>query len=200
MSPLSLTWCLPPKSQSNASYLSLKTRLRNCWVCTPLWNLDGPELQESVFSFEKPRFSNLNFFIYLIYFLHQCFNLDSKIPEADCSFLGISNISVHRNWNLHRAEVEKVILLHTCLEIPTRPSRELQLWILVSGSTTGLLHWKISGSISFIGLDSSIKISIDNFFLSEMRFFNIKCCMFNLSYLCGLDGKYHRATAPFVLI
>ena len=42
--------------------------------------------------------------------------------------------SLHRSWNPDRPEVAIVNLVETYPEIPTRPSRKLQLWILLSGS------------------------------------------------------------------
>ena len=67
-------------------------------------------------------------------------------------------------------------------------------------TATRLLHWTISGLIPYIGSNSSIKISIDNFFRSKMRlFFKIKCCMLNLSFLLHLDRKCRSATAPLVI-
>ena len=35
-------------------------------------------------------------------------------------------------------------------------------------------------------------------FFSQKWFFNISCCMFNLSFLCRLDGKYRSATASLI--
>ena len=67
-------------------------------------------------------------------------------------------------------------------------------------TTAGRLQWKTGGFIPSIGLNSTIKISINNFFLSKMGlFFKTNCCRFNLSFLCRLDVKYFSDTAPFVL-
>ena len=41
--------------------------------------------------------------------------------------------SLHQNWTLDRPEVVKLISVQAHLEIPNRPYRKLQLWILVSG-------------------------------------------------------------------
>ena len=66
-------------------------------------------------------------------------------------------------------------------------------------TNTGLSHWRISGFFPYIGLNSSSRISIDNFSLSKMHFFfKIKCCLFNLYFHCHLDGKYLSAAAPLV--
>ena len=68
-------------------------------------------------------------------------------------------------------------LVQTFTEIPTRLSRELQPWILVSDSEStlpcyyGTLTLKNLRFFSHIGWNSSIKISID-IFLSKMRFLN----------------------------
>ena len=113
---------------------------------------------------------------------------------------------LHRNWNLDRPEVAKVILIQTNLEIPTFPSRKLQLWILVSGSELTLsyyhrtltlknlcvysLHW-----FEFFHQDLHRQLfSLKNAFL----FFKSNCCTFNLSFRCRLDGKCRSATAPLV--
>ena len=57
-----------------------------------------------------------------------------------------------------------------------------------------LLHvsytgWKIRGFTTFIGQNSSIKISTDNFYLWKWVFFTTLCCILNLSFSCHLDGK-----------
>ena len=47
-----------------------------------------PELPESTFSFDTPRYSNLYFFKCThINIFNQQINLDSFVPEADCLFL-----------------------------------------------------------------------------------------------------------------
>ena len=113
--------------------------------------------------------------------------------------------SLYRNGNPDRSEVANVLLVQTYLEFLAHPSRKLQLWIFVSGSKLTLSYYyrtltlKNLSFISYIGLNSHIKISIDNFSLSKMRsFFKIICCMFNLSFLCRLDRKYRSATVPLV--
>ena len=111
--------------------------------------------------------------------------------------------SLHRSWNPERPEVAKLIFVETIVRFPTRPPRKLHLCILVSSSestfhtTTEHLHFQISGFIPCFGLNISIKISIENFFLSKMRFFfKINCFMLNLSFLFHLDEKFNTATAP----
>ena len=101
--------------------------------------------------------------------------------------------SLDRNWISDGSEVEKLILVQACFEVPTRPSRKLQLWILVPGSELTLSYYdrtltlKVSGFIPYSGLTSSIKISSDNFFLSKLRSFcKIKCFMLNLSFCAAL--------------
>ena len=54
--------------------------------------------------------------------------------------------SLHQNWNPDRPEVSKVISVQTYLEIPTRPTRKLQLWILKSSSelTLSYYYWTLT--------------------------------------------------------
>ena len=60
------------KSSIHASYLSYRTWLRNRWICTPLWNLDGPDLPENAFRLYTTPYSNFYFFnLTFFIFLHQ---------------------------------------------------------------------------------------------------------------------------------
>ena len=107
---------------------------------------------------------------------------------------------LHRNWNLDRPELAKVILVETYLDIPTRPSRKLQLWIFISGSELTLSFYYRTLTVESLWFYSFYRLDFfNNFFLSDIRFFfKIKCCMFNLSFLSLLDGKYRIVTAPLV--
>ena len=93
--PISTELCLPSKYQSKVSYLSESFRLGKCWICTPLWDLDGPELPENAFSLDIPRFCNLYFCnsTYLI-FISMKVSTNSFILEACCSFLIISKLDL----------------------------------------------------------------------------------------------------------
>ena len=101
----------------------------------------------------------------------------------------------------------KVILVQTYLEIPTRPSRKLQLWILASGSELTLSYYYKTltlNNLRFYSLHWLEFFHQDHhhqFFPSKMRsLFKIKCCMFNPSFLYRLDGKYRNPSAPLVEI
>ena len=178
-------------SQSNACYLSLKIWLRSCWFGTPLWNLDGPELPKSAFSLGTTRYSNVYFFNTTHFsFMHQGVSLDdSFITEADCSFLSISKFNLYigigilrgQKWQKwfqfrHFLKFQVVLLENYSCEF----FYQVLNWRL--HTTTGILLWKISGFILYIGLNASIKIpidNIDNFFLSKIRFFkSIVLCSF----------------------
>ena len=140
------------------------------------------------------------------FYFHQDVNLDSFIFESDCSF------PILLKYDLY---IEIVILKgqkwQKCFQF--RHLSKFQLILLENYSfeflyqvlnwrfhtITWLFHCKIHGFIRQIGLNSSIKISTDNFFLLKTGFsFKNNCSMFNLSFMSRLDGKYRNATAPFV--
>ena len=76
--------------------LDLENLIDKSVVFTPLWNLDGPELPESAYSLDTPRYSNVYFFNSTCFiFFHQGVSLDSYIPEADSSFLSISKFDLY---------------------------------------------------------------------------------------------------------
>ena len=111
-----------------------------------------------------------------------------------------------RSWNPDRLKVAKVLLVQTYLEIPAHPSRKLQLWVLVSNSELTLSHYYMTHTeeslVLFFWLAwilPSRSPSTTFFSQKWVSFFKINCCMFNLSFLFHLDGKYPRATAPLVL-
>ena len=142
--------------------------------------------------------------LYLFHFFHLGVNLDSFIPEADCSFLSIYKydlyigirILIGQKWQKwfqfrHISNFQLVLLENYSFEF----LYQVLNWHF--HTTAGLLHWRICGFIFLIGLNSSITISIGNFFL-ENGFFKINCCKLNLSILRPLNGKYRCATAPLV--
>ena len=51
-------------------------------------------------------------------------------------------------------------------------------------------QWGIRSFTPFIGQNSSIKISTDNFYLWKWVYFTILRCILNLSFSCHLDGKF----------
>ena len=115
--------------------MSLKTWAVFRWICTPLWSLDGPELPESAFSLDTIRYSSFYFFNTSYFnFIHQIVNLDSFSNQADCSFLIISKFDLYIRNGILRGQKCQVIVVQAYLEIPTRLPRELQLWILESGT------------------------------------------------------------------
>ena len=128
------------------------------------------------------------------------------MPEASCSFLSISECDlcivigslIAQKWQKwfqfrHISKLQFVLLENYNCEFLCHVLN----WRL--HTTTGLLHWKFP-IFFFIGMNSSISISIENFFFSKTRFFSkINCCMFKPSFLCRLDRKYRSAIAPFVL-
>ena len=120
------------------SHLSLKTWLRNRWICTPLWNPDGPELPENAFSFDKPSFSHSYFFNFTYFIFSIKVPISIVLYFYTWSALFVTKYrkiwSVHRNWNPDTPKVAKVLVFQTYLEIPTSPFRQLHLWIFVSGS------------------------------------------------------------------
>ena len=174
-----VTWCLHSNSQSIVSYLSKSIWLENRWVCTPLWIFDGPELQESSFNLDKPRYSNLYFFNcnYFVFF-RQGVTLDSFIPGTDCSFPNILKYDVYigigilisQKWQKcflfrHISNFQLILLENYSFEFL------FQVLNWRFHTTTWLLEWRISKFIPYIGLNFSIKISIDNFSLSNLGFF-----------------------------
>ena len=113
-------------------------------------------------------------------------------------------------WSLHRTGIRigqkwQVILVQTYLGIPTRPPRKLQLWNLVSGSELTLSYYYRTLTLRNLWFCSSHWLEIFHqdlhrqLFLWRMHFFFKSKCMFNLSFLFRLGGKYRSATAPLVL-
>ena len=124
------------------SYLSFKTGLKNCWGCTPLWNLEGPVLPESAFSIYTTPYSNFYFFIsiYFIFSLTTSISIAFQLKQT-IRFWAFQNMISTSELESGRPEVAKVILAQTYIEIPTRPSRKLLLWFLVSGSELTLSYY-----------------------------------------------------------
>ena len=150
--------------------LELKNLIRKTLNMYPLWNLNRPELPESAFSFDTTRFSNFFLQLYLFHFISS-----RRQPQrlyTRSNFFVSKHLKIwylHRNWDPDGREAAEMILVQTYLEIPTRPSRKLQLWFLVSGSALTLSYYcrtlkkKNLCFIPNIGLNS-MKISIDNLF------------------------------------
>ena len=109
-------------------------------------------------------------------------------------------------WNLDRPEVAKVISFQAYLEIPTRPSRKLRLWILVSWSELTLSYYyrtlnpenRWFYSLHWLQLFRQ-EFHWQLFSLSFAFFWN-NCCLFFLSFLCRFDGDYRSKTAPLVVL
>ena len=108
-----------------------------------MWNLDGPDLPESAFSTDTFPYSKFSFFnsTYFIFF-HQRFNLDNFIPEANGSFLSISKYGLYiRIGILIGHKWQKWFQFRLISKFQHRPSRKLQLWILVPGSELTLSYY-----------------------------------------------------------
>ena len=143
-----------------------------------MWNLDRLELPESAFSLHTTRYSNFYFFNYTCFInFYQSVSLGSFIPEADCSFLGISKYDIYigigilrgqkwQKWFRFRyiSKFQLVLLENYSCDFL------YQFLNLRFHTSTWLLLWRICAFVPYIGLNSSIKISIDNFCLSKMRF------------------------------
>ena len=102
------------------------------WVFSVLWNLDGPEMPETVISVGMPNFSDSFFFSSICLVLHQDVN---RYPSTWGELFVSKNheeYSLHRNWNPDWPKMTKVLFVFGYLNIPTRPSRELLTWIPAS--------------------------------------------------------------------
>ena len=149
--------------------LELQSSIRKSVNMYPLWNLDGTELPEIAFSFDTTRYSTFFLQFYLFHLLSS--RCQSRKLYTCSNFFVSKHLKIcylHRNWNPDGPEVSKMILVLTHLEILICPSQKLQLWILSSGSELTLSYYcrtlklKNLRFIPHIGLNSSIKISIDN--------------------------------------
>ena len=112
--------------------------------------------------------------------------------------------SLHRNWNPFCPKVAKVLLVQTYLEISIQIFQKPQLWILVSGSELTLSYYYRTltlKKLSFWPLQwlEFFHQDLDNFFFSKAAlFYKINSRMFNLSFLCRLDGNFCSAFVVLV--
>ena len=161
---------------------------------------------QRIFSLDRTWWLDFYFFdsTYFI-FIHQGVIFNSFTPEANCSFpnnskydlyIGIRILSGQKLQKCFGLEISR----NSISSFQKNYSCETfyQVLNLRFHTITGLLLRRISGFIPYIGLNSSIKISIDNFFLEKRAFFKINCSVFNLSFLCRFNGKYRRKIAPLV--
>ena len=143
-----------------------------------IWTLDAWELPETAWFLDIPRFSSVYFFNSTFFrFCHQGANLDSFIPETDCLFLNISESDLYigigmligQKWQKwlkfrHISKFQLLLLQNYSFEF----LYQVLNWRF--HTTTWLLQWSISGFFPHIDLNSSIKISIGNLFLSKVVF------------------------------
>ena len=140
--------------------MKLETRLGNRWICNPRWNLYGPALRENAFNAETTRYPNFYFFnsTYFVFF-RQGVNLNSFIPEANCSFLSISRydfwfgiwILIGQKWQKwfcfrHVSKFQLVLLENYSCEFLYRVLN----WRF--HTTTGFLHWSFIFTLWFYSL------------------------------------------------
>ena len=127
-------------------------------------------------------------------FLSRCQSIGLNL-KRNVRFKHLETKFLHQSWNPGRPEVAKVLSPQTYLEVPSKLSRKLHPWILVSTHDVTLWYYYMTLTlINFcfffeVGSNFSIKISIDNCFLSLMRFIQKTCCIFNLLFLGHLDEK-----------
>ena len=134
---------------------------------------------QKVFSLDRTWWLNFYFFdsTYFI-FIHQGVIFNSFTPEANCSFPNNSKYDLYIGIRiLSGQKLQKCFGLEISLNSTSSFRKNYscetfyQVLNLRFHTTTGLLLWRISGFIPYIGLNSSIKMSIDNFFPQKRVFF-----------------------------
>ena len=100
----------------------------------------------------------------------------------------------------------KRLLAQTYLGIPAHPSGEKrQLWILVSSFELTFLLYSMTLTLRNLWFYSLGWLEFFHQDLHRQLFslengFKINCCMFNLTFLCRLDGENRSVSAPLVSI
>ena len=139
--PNQLAWFLPSTSRSKACYLFWNFPLkRNCFfrAVVSWWTRNARNAIRLVMPrYWKSYFFNSTCFV----FFHQI------VKPYPFTWGGLFVFKYHEEYSLCRnrspywPKVAKVLLVLGSLDIPTRPSPELQIWILVSRSELTMIYF-----------------------------------------------------------